>query len=404
MKVAVGCSSPPDRGSGIMAYARDLSAALRSMGVEVHFVSPSPQDSTWLDTLQIRHVSTSQYDNPLERACALLQYMEINKIDGVINNDNALLQSIAPALRCPFISVGHLSKLSIASLACYQSEWSDYVIAIADDMQRIFVNKYGVPFIKCPIVFTGVEDPGCSCDYSQFEPGILRLIFTGGFNRETKGADLLLKAVSRGGPEWENMQLDWFGQVPGDVARRLAGYSYVKLHGRVPREQLLTAMREADVLLLPSRYEGCPMTMIEAMSLGVVPVTSDGVGAMRWIITSGKEGFICHLNRWPEQMLETAAFLRDHPAVLRDMKRRSRETYVAGFRNIEVATRLLDLLSKPTVNRDRPARAIEVLRWHRPLRPDGLKSPLMDRFHYRLGWLRTAGTLILAGSGTTNTV
>jgi glycosyltransferase involved in cell wall biosynthesis len=386
-----------------MAYARDLSTALRDMGIEVHFAAPTPRDASWLREHGIIHVATDQDDDPVERARLLLRHVETSAIDGVINNDNAFVQSIAPALRCPFISVGHLGKRSIATLACHQPQWSDYVVAISDEMQRLFVHKFAVPFTRCPIVFTGVHDPGCPRDYSQSEPGTLRMIFTGGYNRETKGADLVADAVRRGGDRWRHMKLDWFGVVPPGMARELAKHPSVTLHGHVPRPQLLAAMRGADVLLLPSRHEGCPLTMIEAMSLGVVPIASDGIGAMRWIATSGKDGFICHLDRWPAQMLETANFLQQHPQALMALKQRARETYAAGFTNARVAARLLDLLSAPTVNRTWPATDFEVLRWHRPLRPDGLKSPLPDRVFYRLGVLRKAGRLRLRAPAAAST-
>lgn len=404
MRIAIGCSSAPDRGSGISAYAKDLATALRGMDVDVHFVSPSPTDTSWMDRLGIQHVSTSQYDDPMDRSAMLLDYFYSKKIDGIINNDNALVQSVAPGVQCAFISIGHMSKRSIARLACYQSQWTDYVVAISDDMRRIFVGKYKVPFVKCPVVFTGVSGPDAFPGRSDARTGDLRLIYGGGFDKRLKGADLLVKAVRSG--QWNGIHLDWYGSVPPNVAEDLAKYPHVTVHGLVPRERFLAAMRESDVLLLPSRYEGCPITMIEAMSFGVVPITTDGIGAMRSLITSGREGFVCDLHRWDRQAVEAVVFLRDNPAVLGEMRRAAWETYTREFTSDVVARRLLDLIERPTVDRRRPVRSLRILRWHRPLRADGLKAPLLDRLHYRCGRLRSAGTLMLdvgrAGQALTN--
>jgi glycosyltransferase involved in cell wall biosynthesis len=47
----------------------------------------------------------------------------------------------------------------------------------------------------------------------------------------------------------------------------------------------------ADVLILPSRFEGLPLTLLEAMRLGVVPVATD-VGAVAEAVTAGRTGIL----------------------------------------------------------------------------------------------------------------
>lgn len=393
MKIMVGCSAPPDRGSGILAYARDLSESLLKLGVEVHFVSPPPCDDQWLKQHGIHHVPTDQFDNPLERAAQLSRYVEDFGIEGIINNDNALLQSIAPSVRCPFIAVGHMSKRSIAALACYQSHWSDYVVAISGDMQREFVMKYGVPVSRCPVVYTGVADPGEMQARLADQRPELRLIFAGGFNTAIKGADLVFDAVRCGEQDWRGVHLEWFGEIPRHRRRQLEKYNFVTLHGHVSRERFLEVMKTADILLLPSRYEGCPMTMLEAMAHGVVPVASDGVGAMSEIVTSGKDGFICHVERWPQQMLECVSFLEQRRDLLQKIRQEARRRYLAEFRSTLVAERLLELMHQPAIERHTPLSEFDVLRWHRPLRKDGRKSPILDRICNRLGLLRKAGRI-----------
>ena len=137
------------------------------------------------------------------------------------------------------------------------------------------------------------------------------------------------------------------------------------------------------------------MAMLEAMSLGVAPIVSDGIGAMRVLVTSGDNGYVCHLRSWAEQMLECVQYLKAAPLVIDQIKRSSRATYLSRFTSDRLAQDILRLAQQPTVCRSKPVKKVEILRWHRPLRPDGLKSPLLDRFAYRLGYLRKAGTISL---------
>jgi hypothetical protein len=72
MKILVGSSAPPDGGAGISSYARSLAECLVSLGHEVHYVSPAPENHEWLDQHGIQHVVTNQDLDALGSARALL--------------------------------------------------------------------------------------------------------------------------------------------------------------------------------------------------------------------------------------------------------------------------------------------------------------------------------------------
>lgn len=56
-------------------------------------------------------------------------------------------------------------------------------------------------------------------------------------------------------------------------------------------EALGRVLASAHVLVLPSRWEGAPLTILEAQSLGCVPIATD-VGAVSELITHGQSGYL----------------------------------------------------------------------------------------------------------------
>jgi len=391
MKLLIGSSSPPDKGSGINAYVRELCEALIKLGHELHYSSPQPTDYTWLENNNIIHIKSDQYEVPADCTKKLIQYVKDQKIDGVINNDNALIQNIAPVIGCPFISVGHMGRTSVASLACFQHQWTDHVVAISSDMQSVFVHKFGVPITKCPIVYNGVIDPEQQPDTNNKE---LTVVYAGGYSKN-KGSAFIEQSITEHPQLWKGIKLHWFGSMADKIQHRLTPYDFIEFHGRVGREQFIETLSKADVLLLPSIAEGCPMTMLEAMSYGVVPVASNGKGAMRWLITSGQEGFICHLDAWAKQQMQCLSYFLQHPEGLSQMKQASYQRFKQNFQSTTTAQHIINLINRPTVNREIRTEHIQLLRWHRPLRRDGLKAPLLDRIAIRQGWLRKAGEIKL---------
>lgn len=395
MKVLLASSSPPDRGAGINGYLAEIAGALRDLGHELYLATPHPGGQSWATPLVSGTYWTDPSADPQLAVRSVLGFVRDREIEGVINNDNPVVQSLFPALRCPAISVGHLGRTSVASLACYNWQWADHVVCISNEMRDTFVSRHGVPVIKCPVVYNGVQDRGGDLSTETDQDAPLRLVFCGGYS-ERKGSDLLLRCLLEEPNAWVGTRLDWFGAVPERIRRKLRDRMDVHFRGRVSRDEVLSAMRGAHLLLLPSREEGCPMVMLEAMSLGLAPIVSDGVGAMDCVVTSGREGYVCRLKDWTSDLSACLVALRDDRQRLQVMRRAARRRYLEAFQGRHTAERLVELLHQPTVDRSTPQEAVEVLRWHRPLRAGGDKAPLYDRFCIRLGILRKAGVVRFA--------
>lgn len=181
-------------------------------------------------------------------------------------------------------------------------------------------------------------DPG-----EREEPGESAL-FVGRLSGE-KGLDTLLDA-------WAKLERKVPLRIAGDgplrpyVARRLGDprLDRVQLLGALGRGAVLDAMREARVLVFPSRcYEGFPLVIAEAFACGV-PVIASRLGSMAEIVEDGRTG----LHFTPGSAADLASVVDGawaEPKQLEDMGRAARREYEKRYtaeRNAEMLTRIYE--------------------------------------------------------------
>lgn len=120
----------------------------------------------------------------------------------------------------------------------------------------------------------------------------LRVLYIGRFDRQ-KSLHRLLNIIEKCNNN--NLNVEWRMVGKGILEdRKFSDINKVKVDvypAVYSPEELTDHYRWADVLLLVSEYEGLPLTVLEAMRLGVVPICSD-VGALSEVITSDQNGYL----------------------------------------------------------------------------------------------------------------
>lgn len=117
------------------------------------------------------------------------------------------------------------------------------------------------------------------------------LIFTGRLETQ-KNLFFLIKAISL--LPQNAREVTFIGQ--GSLKEELSSYALqngvkLKIINSVPNNQLPDILKKFSIFLLSSRQEGSPKALLEAMSLGLVPVVTNFPTA-REVIENGQSGFI----------------------------------------------------------------------------------------------------------------
>lgn len=179
--------------------------------------------------------------------------------------------------------------LSIHSLWLRRYVWkhADCVTANSRDILKHIQSS--VPTARCRFVPNSVSFPEESKNFSTSKNWIVSVARL----EHQKGLDTLIKAFSilhRAAPDWQ-LHLIGSGKMHDELvnlSKRLGVENAVFFHGTV--EDPYIWLRQADVFALPSRREGMPNAVLEAMAVGLPVVVSDASGGALEIVEDKVSG------------------------------------------------------------------------------------------------------------------
>ena len=108
-----------------------------------------------------------------------------------------------------------------------------------------------------------------------------------------KGVDVLVKAFRRLAGDFPNVSLKLLGFFPEPECHEAvkADYPRIELLKSRPNPETLEIMSRAAVFALPSRCEGMPRVVLEAMAAGV-PVVASDVSGIPVVVRDGENGYL----------------------------------------------------------------------------------------------------------------
>ena len=157
----------------------------------------------------------------------------------------------------------------------------DRVYALQEAQKQEIMKVFGLPADRITIV-------GAGYDAELFYPpsegkkgnGPAELLYAGKI-AEKKGIACLMRCLSSMKTPPEDVTICLAGgagdQTEYEEIRKLADESVysVRFLGKLDRQSMAAAMREADVFVLPSFYEGLPLSVVEALASGLKVVVTD---------------------------------------------------------------------------------------------------------------------------------
>ena len=236
--------------------------------------------------------------------------------------------------------VGQPNSAAQKSLKRRELMRADAVTAVCSAVADSLARDYGVPRQRLRVVPNGADPPDENAEWEEARTwreklgaGQLRPLWVSAARlEEQKGHDVFLAALA----ELNRRGVEFTAAIAGEGSKRLELERQIAERGLGSRVRLLGQLENlgplllaADAVVLASRWEGLPLTLLEALARGR-PVVATSVGGIPDVIEDNVTGRLIASGQSTPLADALADFARRSDAALRlgrNGQRRVRESY-----------------------------------------------------------------------------
>lgn len=205
-----------------------------------------------------------------------------------------LRASLYPLIKYP-------RNLSLPGVYAYTYENSDKVVLLSPSYVPDYCRIGGLSdtskFVAIPNIFERPREISASSPIlPEKEKRVLIMSRLDEIQKRLSSALKIWKKIE-GDADLSDWHLDIVGSGHNaDIVRKLVkkyGLQNVTIHGWKPREEFL---KKASILMMTSDYEGLPLSILEAMAYGVVPIAFNSFSSLKDMVEEFKTGVIVNRN------------------------------------------------------------------------------------------------------------
>jgi glycosyltransferase involved in cell wall biosynthesis len=172
--------------------------------------------------------------------------------------------------------------------------------------------------------------------------------------QEAKGLSEMVEACRLLKAQGFNFTFSCFGRGPDEkeFIRRMTAVLADDFHygGVISGAEKVKALNAADIFLMPSRFEGLPLALLEAMAAGCVPIVS-GKGSIPSVVEDGRNGFLVDPGDITQIVGKLKFLLSEGETGWKEYRRNARETIRARFDIASYSQKLKALYSEISVKK-----------------------------------------------------
>ena len=339
---------------GVETFIKHIYNYFREQGHEV-IILETLKIGKWSRTFSDEGYSVKQilprfYNSRIQQCKKISKFL--SGFDLVILNDAPYAQASLGLLNNNIIAIPvlHNNFKSIINNALANSENWDAVVAVSPKLlSQIDVKLVGTKRVACIPNGVKIHSQDRRCTLMSGSDKLFRLIYIGTMNHFQKGVFYLPEIFKNIALEFPNIQFDLLGDGVDIEALKKSFNSIaegkVLFHGMVDNSIALEMLKESDVLIMPSHFEGLPIVLLEAMAAGVVPVVSMLEKITDFVITDKEDGRLIGVGD-SRGFTKAILDLANDQVMLNRMSTEARRTMENRFSYKIMARGYLDLFSE----------------------------------------------------------
>jgi colanic acid/amylovoran biosynthesis glycosyltransferase len=155
---------------------------------------------------------------------------------------------------------------------------TDFVVGVSQEIYRRLGEDCGIPHERLRMIHCGIELPEEGARRGR-DPERLQVLYLGRLDQQQKRVRLFEPITQLLRKLGTNFRLTIVGDGPerswlAEMIQRNDLSGWIELRPAVPYREVADLFKNFDVLLLPSAFEGLPLSLLESMASGIVPVTT----------------------------------------------------------------------------------------------------------------------------------
>ena len=166
-------------------------------------------------------------------------------------------------------------------------------VALSQEVRKSIQEVYNIPEAEIPVIYNGIDLSKCIQKTEYRIKKEYTILHIGRF-MDVKNNEMLIRAFAKLVDKHDNVKLQLIGEGElkvqmEELANSLMIKDKVEFLGL--KSNVYPYLNKADVFCLPSKYEGIPMSLIEAMGTGL-PIIASNVGGIPDMLTDKKDALL----------------------------------------------------------------------------------------------------------------
>lgn len=287
---------------GISSYAYDIIDALKPYDYDITVITGDEGDYKPIGCKEV--ITYNLKDLSVKNAIKFLSLIEELSPDIILNSNSSLCALISKYIpnTIYLVSISHFVNGPLSWAAGYNSEYIDKIISLSTYGKNYLEKKFKIKEFNKVCVIPNFANRINTTNSNKEKAQILNIVYPGGCSF-AKSAEIVCHTLLKLLKTNIDFNFYWLGsvKVPGNkfpfinvssIKDVLPNDDRIKHIGQTSRQKAREILNKANVFLLPSRGEGFPISLIEAMSGSCIPIISDAKHGSLDIIRHKKNGLI----------------------------------------------------------------------------------------------------------------